>query len=161
MTGGVSAVGGQRLQALEGARDRAGPGPVGGEVQRDPSGMLGKLPGDVQDAITQPLGFAGLVFTVEGEGLCPDRDVVGGERELEPRGVRGERVERQVRAAGGLQCLDTILDLGVLAVEHLQRGDVWVVLVGDEALEAVTVGVREGQLRAPGCGRSRLQISLV
>jgi hypothetical protein len=50
-------------------------------------------------------------------------------------------VEGQVRPTGGLERLDTVLDLGVRAVEHLKRGDVLPVLVGDEALEAVAVEV--------------------
>ena len=33
-------------------------------------------------------------------------------------------MERQVRGAGRLQRLDAVLDLGVLAVQDLQRGDV-------------------------------------
>ena len=80
--------------------------------------------------------------------MRPDGDVVGAQRELEPRGVRLEGVERQVVGAGRLERLDAILDLGVLAVEDLERGDVLVGLVGDEALEAVPVEVGEGQLRA-------------
>jgi hypothetical protein len=50
--------------------------------------------------------------------------------------------------AGRLERLDAILDLGVLAVQDLERRDVLVLLVGDEALEAVAVHVVEAQLRA-------------
>ncbi len=39
--------------------------------------------------------------------------------------------------AAGLERLDAILDFGVLAVQGLERRDVRVGLVGDEALEAV------------------------
>jgi len=86
------------------------------------------------------------VLAVEGQQLSPRGDVVGCERELEPRGVRGEGVEREVARAGGLEGLDAILDHCVLTVGCLQRGDVVAVLVGDEALEAVTVQVGEGEL---------------
>jgi hypothetical protein len=72
------------------------------------------------------------------------------ERELEPRGVGGKIVERQVAGARRLERLDAILDLGVLAVKELERGDVRVCLVGDEALEAMAVDVGEGELRARG-----------
>ena len=70
------------------------------------------------------------------------------ERELKPRRVRGEAVEREVPGAGRLERLDAVLDLGVLAVSRLQHGDVRAVLVGDEALEAMPVEVGEGELRA-------------
>ena len=133
---------------MKARRIALGPGPVGGEVQGRLAGVAGELSGDVQDAVAQPLGLAELVFAVEREQLRPDGDVVRGERELEPRGVRFEGVERQVAGAGRLQRLDAVLDLSVLAVKYLELGDVLVGLVGDEALEAMTVQVGEGQLRA-------------
>ena len=112
-------------------------------------GAAGEVSGDVQNAVAKPFGFAELVFAIEREQLRPDGDVVRGEGELEPRGVRLERVKRQVARTRRLQRLDAVLDLSVLAVKYLQLGDVLVGLVGDEALEAVTVKVGEGQLR---CG---------
>src|ERR1700723_4334254 len=110
--------------------------------------MAGDLPGDVKDAVAQSLRFSACVLAVEQQLLGPDHDVVGCERELKPGGVGLEGVEGEVPGAGGLQCLDTVLDLSVLAIECLKRGDVLPVLVGDEALEAVPVHVREGELRA-------------
>jgi hypothetical protein len=65
-----STVGRQRVQALEGAQDRAGPGPVGGEMQRGAACMAGELPGDVQDAVTKALGLGDAVLAVEGQKLC-------------------------------------------------------------------------------------------
>ena len=53
------------VEALERVEDRAGPGPVGGEVQGGLSGVAGDLPGDVQDAVAQPLGFCDGVLAVE------------------------------------------------------------------------------------------------
>lgn len=107
----------------------------------------GEVPGYVQDAVAQPLGLADRVLAIEHELLCPDEQVVAGERELQPRSVCRERGERQVRGASGRECLDAVLDLGVLAMGGLQRRDVVVLLVGDEALEAVAVEVGEAQLR--------------
>ena len=52
-----SAARGERLELLKRAKDRAGPGPVGGEVQRGPAGVAGELPGYVQDPVAQPLGL--------------------------------------------------------------------------------------------------------
>jgi hypothetical protein len=46
-----------------------------------------------------------------------------------------------------LTILTPVLDLGVAAVGDLQCGDVGVVLVGDEALEAMAIEVGEGQPR--------------
>jgi hypothetical protein len=53
----------------------------------------------MQDAAAQPLGFADGVLTVEGQLLCPGEDVVGDQRELRPRGVRLEVVEREMPGA--------------------------------------------------------------
>jgi hypothetical protein len=69
-------------------------------------------------------------------------------RELEPRRVRFERVERQVRRAGRFQRLDPVLDHRMLAVGGLKRGDVLVDLVGDEALKAMPVQIGVAELRA-------------
>lgn len=151
---------GERLEAFERLEDRAGPGPLGREVQRDPAGVAGELSGDVQDPVAQPFGFTGAVFAVECEQLRPDGDVVRGEGEFEPRGVRVEGVERQVGGAGRFDCLDAILDHGVLAVKSLQRGDVW---SGWSVMKhwkrCPSRSVNESC--APGCGRSRRQINRV
>jgi hypothetical protein len=88
------------------------------------------------------------VFAVEREQLRPDGDVVRGQRELKPRGVRLERVKRQESRAGRVECLDAVLDLGVLAMQRLERGDVVVGLVGGEAVKAMPVQVGDGELRA-------------
>lgn len=145
---GLSAVGGERAESLERAEDRGGPWPVGGEVQCGSAGVAGDLSGDVQDAVAQPLGFGDGVLAVEEQLLCPDEDVVGYQRELEPRRVCLEGLEREMPGAAGLECLDAVLDFGVLAVQRLERGDIGVVLVCDEALEAVTIEVGEGEPRA-------------
>jgi hypothetical protein len=86
-------------------------------VQGQAAGVPGELPGDVQDAVAQSLGFADPVLAVEREQLGPDHDVVGGERELEPCGIRPEGVKRQIRGAGRLQRFDPVLDLCVLTVQ--------------------------------------------
>ena len=117
-------------------------------MQGAPACVAGELPGDVQDAVAQALGFADLVLAIEHEELCPDHDVVREQSELEPRGVRLERVEREARGTGRLQRLDAVLDLGVLAVQGLQGRDVRVLLIGDEALKTVSVIVSEAQLRS-------------
>src|SRR5204863_935587 len=46
------------LEAFEGVEDRTGPGPVGWEVKGVAAGVVGELPGDVQDPVAQPFGFA-------------------------------------------------------------------------------------------------------
>ena len=54
---------------------------------------------------------------------------MGCERELKPRGIRLECVEREVSGAGRLQRLDAILDFCVRAVKGLKGSDVVAVLV--------------------------------
>jgi hypothetical protein len=56
---------GESLQSFEGEEDRAGPGPVGGELQRLAAGVAGELAGDVEDPVAQPFGLAHAVFAVE------------------------------------------------------------------------------------------------
>jgi hypothetical protein len=98
--------------------------------------VAGELAGDVEDAIAQSFGLADGLFAVKAELLGPDHDVVGNQGEFEPGGVRDKALEREVRAAGRLQCPDAVRDFGALAVDHLQHGDVVAGLVGDEALES-------------------------
>ena len=118
-----SAGGWERVEALERAEDRGGPGPVSGEVQRRCPGVTGQLSGDVQDPVTEPLGLCEPVLAVERELLGPDDQIVGAERELKPRGVRLERVEREARDAGRFHGLDAVLDLRVLTVVVPARRD--------------------------------------
>jgi hypothetical protein len=129
------AVSGERVEAFERAEDRGDPGPVGGEVQGALAGVAGEVPGDVQDSVAQPLGLACFVFPVEGELLGPDRHIVRGQRKLQPRGVGREGVKREMRATGRFERLDAILDLGVLAVDLFQHGEILAVLVSDKALK--------------------------
>ena len=84
------------MESFEGAEDCLGPGPVGWEVQGGAPGVAGELPGDVQDPVAKPLGLTDPMLAVEREQLRPDHDVVCAQRELEPRGVRGEVVKRQI-----------------------------------------------------------------
>ena len=97
-------------------------------------------------------------LAVEQQPLRPAGQVTGGQDQLQPDGVAAPLVKRQVAQARGLAAADAILDAGALAVAQLQHGDV-AVLVGDEDLEAVPVGVGE----APGRrgGSSRRQIARV
>jgi hypothetical protein len=79
-----------------------------------------------------------------------------------------QQVERQVSQAGGFAAADAVLGAGALAVAQLQPGHVGILLVGDEDLETVPVGVGERQLRAgvgiltaadrPGAGRPAGQV---
>jgi hypothetical protein len=38
--------------------------------------MAGEVPGDVEDSVSRPFGFADAVLAVEREQLCPDHYVV-------------------------------------------------------------------------------------
>jgi hypothetical protein len=57
--------GGQRGEALECPRDGGGPGPVGGQVQRELAGVAGEFAGDVEQSVAQPLGLADGVLAVK------------------------------------------------------------------------------------------------
>lgn len=140
--------GGQRGEALERVGDRGGPGPVGGQVQRELAGVAGELAGDVQQPVAQALGLADAVLAVEEQLLGPDGQIVGAERGFQPRLVGRERREGQVGQAGALELADAVFDDRVRAVASLQGGQVVALLVGDEALKAVPVDVGEAQLRA-------------
>jgi hypothetical protein len=90
----------------------------------------------------------------------PDREVLGGQDQLQPDGVAAPVVEGEVAQAGGFGGADAILDAGALAVAQLQAGQVAVGLVGEEDLEAVPVVVGEAQLRTgvgvfPAADRAR------
>lgn len=124
------------------------------------TGVPGDVTGDVQDPVAQAFGFADLMLGAEGELLGKDDDVVREQRELEPRRVIGEAVEREVAGAGAFQGLDAVLDHGVVSVVRFQLRGVGVGLVGDQALEAMPVQVAEGQLRA-GVRALTRQIKLV
>jgi len=100
----ASGAGGERGEAFEGAHDRGGPGPVGGQVQGAASGVAGELGGDVQQPLTQAFGFTDLVFAVQEQRLGPRRQGVCGQRELKPRLVGLEIAEPGPGTArGGLR----------------------------------------------------------
>jgi hypothetical protein len=117
-------------------------------VQRELTGVAGQASGDVQQAVAQPLGLADAVLAVEAQQLGPDGQMVRAERGFQPRLVRRGCGERQVRETDALERADAVFDDGVGAVASLQDGEVGVGLVGDEALKAVPVDVREAQLSA-------------
>ena len=98
--------------------------------------------------VAQGLGLGEGERAVQQQHLGPDGEVLGGQDQLQPDLVAPPAVERQVRKAGRLRGADAVLDPGAPPVPQLQRGDVGVVLVGQEHLEAVAVKVGEAQLRA-------------
>jgi hypothetical protein len=85
---------------------------------------------------------------------------LGEQRGLEPGPVGLERLEREPTRPEFLGFLDPALDPGVQAVAGLERRDVLVGLVGEQALVTVPVSVAETQLRA-GWGISLRTISRV
>ena len=71
---------------------------------------------------------------------------MGAEHEFEPHLVEVEVAEGQVLEAGVFVVADVVLDAGALAVAALEQGDVRLVLVGQQDLEAVAVVVGDRQL---------------
>jgi hypothetical protein len=153
--------GGQRGEAFERAGDGGAPGPVGGQVQREPAGVAGQAAGDMQQAVAQSLGLAGGVVAVEEQQLGPDGEVVRAQRGFQPCLVGRERRERQVAEPGALEFADAVFDDRVGAVAGLQGSQIMVVLVGDKALKAVPVDVGERELGAGMRGRPTFCVSAV
>lgn len=119
-----SAVRWEGLEVLEGLEDGAGPKPVGGEMQGDPGGVAGELRGHVQDPVAQPSRLADLLFAVEREELCPDHHVVRGEASSRHARRWGPNPWNwQVARARRLHRLESSLDLGVLTVRRVERGE--------------------------------------
>ena len=108
----------------------------------------GEATGDVEQAVAEPFRLGEREFGVEDEQSQPGEQILGEQHELEPGLVGLERLEGEAAEAELLLFLDAVLDAGVEAVTPLELGDVCVLLVGEEALVAVSVLVGEAQLRA-------------
>jgi hypothetical protein len=141
-------------QAVEGGDERLGPGPVAREPELGAPPGANEPSGHVEQPVAQPLGLGQAMLTLEIERLRPGEEVLGDQHQLEPDLVVLEGVEGEVLEARVLGAADAVLDAGPAAVGELERGDVRVRLVGDEAREAVAVGVLKAQL-GTGMGRSR------
>ena len=102
----------------------------------------------MQQPVAQPLGFGLGELAVEDECLGPDDQVVREHHDLQPHLVERELLERELGQAGVLVVTDPVLDVRVLAMAALEHGDLSVVLVGEDRLEAIAVVVGERQLRA-------------
>ena len=81
------------------------------------------------------------------QSLGPDDQVVGEAHDLKPHLVVFEGTERQVAHPGVFVVADVVLDASAAAVVALELSD-RAGLVGEDRLEAMTVVVGEGQLRA-------------
>ena len=119
----VGRSGGQRGEALERLRDGGGPGPVGGQVQRELAGVAGEAAGDVQQPVAQALGFADAVLAVEEQLLGPDGQIVRAKRGFQPRLVGRKRREREVAQTGALEGADAVFDDRVRGDGPLRRRD--------------------------------------
>src|SRR6266511_3836619 len=125
-----------------------GPWPRALQPQDRAAGVVDDPRGNVQQPVAQRLGFGQGERAVQQQCLGPAQEVLGAQDQLEPDGVAAQEVEREVGQAGGFGGADAVFDAGALAVAQLQPGQVRVVLVGEEDLEAVAVMVGEAQLRA-------------
>ena len=108
----------------------------------------GEAAGDVEQEVAEPFRCRGREFALEHEQPQPGEQVLGEQRELEPRLVGLERLERQAAEPELLRFLDAVIDAGVQTVALLELRDPGVLLVGEEALVAVPIGIGEAQLRA-------------
>ena len=114
----------QRPEALEGPGQGLYPGPGGVEAQKAAPAGAGQAPGDVKEAVAQPLGLGLCELAVQAQALRPCEEVLGDEHDEHPGGVEGEAVAREVQQAGGFGIFDAVLDVGVAAVAGFKVDDV-------------------------------------
>jgi len=124
-----------------------------------PAGVEREASCDVQEPVAQAFGFGLGELAGEQQPLGPGDQVVREAPDLEPHLVVFEGPEREVPQAGVFVVADVVLDAGAPAVITLELGD-RAGLVGEDRLEAITVVVGEGELRA-GCARSRRTMTRV
>ena len=130
------------------ADQRLGPRPGARQAQGRAPARAHDPPGDVQQALAQPLGLGEGELALEAERRVQASRSWAMQRELQPDLVVLEGGEGQVAHAGVLAAADLVLDLGAAAVAQLQGGDVVAVLVGDEGGVAVALGVEDLELGA-------------
>jgi hypothetical protein len=107
----------------------------------------GEAGGDVQQLVAQAFGFGVGELAGQEQPLGPADEVVRERDDLEPDLIVLEGTERQVAHPGVFVVADVVLDASAAAVVSLERRD-RAGLVGEDRLEAMTVVVGEGQLRA-------------
>src|SRR5680860_1533735 len=137
----------ERPKARERGHQGAGPGPALGKVQPDRPPRAGDPPGHVQEAVAKALGLGAREISLEKKRLGPAHKVLGDQHQLQPSGVRGELAKGQVAKAGVLGGPDRILHPCPGPVAGLQNHRI-AVLVCEHHLEAVAIGIREGELGA-------------
>jgi hypothetical protein len=116
--GGWSAWPGGGAEPVEGCGEVASPGPVLVQAQDLAPSDVDEPTGDVQDAVTQPLGFEPEQSAGEARGLCPGREV---------RGSQGD-----VLAVAKLDRLSrSVLDFAQLMVRPRDLG--WGLVARDES----------------------------
>src|SRR5712692_89851 len=139
----------QRPEPAEGGEKRLCPGPAPRQAKPGAPARADHLAGDVEEALAQALRLGPGELAVEAEDPRPGEQVLGRQGELEPGLVVVEAVEGEVSHPRVLAGADLVLDPGAVAVAELERGDVLIGLVGDEAGVAVAVGVEDLEL-GPG-----------
>src|SRR2546423_7155208 len=98
--------------------------------------------------MAERLGLPEARRAVQAEGLEEGEQVLGGENQLQPDLVGGELAEGEAAQAGVLAAADAVLDASATAMAGFELGQVGVVLVGDEDLEAEALVIGEGELSA-------------
>jgi len=160
MGAGLSAWPGGGAEPSERGREVGGPGPIPVQAQDLASAGGDEPAGDVQDAVAQSLGLEATQRAGETERLGPGREVRSGQGELDPGTVGMEVLAGQVPQPTVLAVADPVLDTGVLTVPSSRA---------TMSLPPPGVSVSRTWKRcpsmsvnrycAPGCGRSRRQIT--
>ena len=137
------------MQAREGGGEGLRPRPGAWQAQLHPARVAGDPPGDVQQAVPEALGLAGgEIRAGEQQPPCPGEQIDPDEHELQPGRVHGIGAEGQATQPARLGAADGVFNGGALAMYLLEARDALALLVREHDLEAVTIGIAEGELGA-------------
>src|SRR5215472_5633226 len=144
----VPSGGGQGAKSPEGGGEQRCPAPGALQPEEHAATAAGDAAGDVEEPEAERLGFPAACIAVEAEALEEGEQVLSSEHQLQPDLVGRELTEGEVTESGVLAAADAVLDASVTTVARLELGQVGVVLVGDEDLEAEALVVGEAELSA-------------
>lgn len=140
--------GGQGAKPAKGGSEQGRPAPGALEAEEHAPAAASHAAGDVEESMAERLGFPGARLAVQAEALEEGEQVLGGEHELQPDLVGSELAEGEAAQPGVLAAADAVLGASAAAMAGLELGQVGVVLVGDEDLEAEALVIGEGELSA-------------
>ena len=137
----------QLSEPREGGGELLRPGPAPLQPQSGAAGMEGESAGGVQGAVAKPLGLQAGELAAQQQGVGQGEEQLGDQHQLHPDRVHLEIAEGEVVEAHLLGAADPVLAAGAGAMVALELcGHSHA--VGEDRLEAVAVGIGEGELGA-------------